>query len=565
MIGKSVQRLWHNKWGAEAYGAGLALLSLVAIISIITSYQDKTFPEWPAYITINALIGIFTILLKTGLGLLLSEGISQLKWQWFRKQPRCLMDIDDFDDASRGALGEATNNIAKIAAFLTILVAIVDPFSQQIVGVVACKRESEGLTAAVGRTNAYHMTGGHTGALSSEIDGPMAVAINTGLVSPPNYIPSLVSTTCESGNCTFGHFSSLAVCHSCIEITSQIKNLTGANGLWNYTLPGNESETFSDLQLPVGTYMNTSAAISPTHLLDVKILSLNTTTYDSANAFQCQLFPCVRMYDASVSKSVLEETIISKTSMGFDAFGGFGYVLATSNLTQQGERKLDCSARSANDTAGLVRVALPNVDEAPQESRGTGSKAPSAWFPKECVWIFGSSPYLAIRPELRGYLDGAGISEYTNTYIGSIVAKNIWRNATINLDSVDLFMRNLSDVMTARVRNAGPDGRDDYAMGRTILDTICVQVRWAWLSYPAALVAFGFAFFLVLFVQSPREAAAMRSWKSSNLAILFCSLDEAIRQRTELSWFRDEIDDVARTSFVQLAQDGAGKAKFSED
>lgn len=74
MIGKSVQRLWHNKWGAEAYGAGLALLSLVAIISIITSYQDKTFPEWPAYITINALIGIFTILLKTGLGLLLSEG-----------------------------------------------------------------------------------------------------------------------------------------------------------------------------------------------------------------------------------------------------------------------------------------------------------------------------------------------------------------------------------------------------------------------------------------------------------------------------------------------------------
>ncbi|KAJ8133164.1 hypothetical protein O1611_g467 [Lasiodiplodia mahajangana] len=100
-------------------------------------------------------------------------------------------------------------------------------------------------------------------------------------------------------------------------------------------------------------------------------------------------------------------------------------------------------------------------------------------------------------------------------------------------------MRNLVGGMATMIRNSNPDGVDDYAMGRIILDEICVQ--------------------------GPREAAATRSWKSSTLAILFCSLDEVICQRTELTWFRDEIDDIARTTSAQLAHDGAVKAKFSED
>ncbi|KAK5629453.1 hypothetical protein RRF57_005168 [Xylaria bambusicola] len=461
----------------------------------------------------------------------------------------------------------AANNIARIAALLTILVAVADPFSQQIIGIVPCILQMDVLTASVSRTNTYVATGGHTGALESEVDSPMAVAINTGLVSPPDRITSLVSTTCESGNCTFGQFSSLAVCHSCNEITPQIVNLTRARGPWNYSLPWNESEEylgFTDIHLAPSTHMNTSVALSPRHLLDVRILSLNVTTYESANAFQCQLYPCVRTYEASVTKSILEENVTSKFPLGFDAFGGFRYVLATSNLTLSGEQKLDCSMRPTNNTAGLVRVAIPNVDAAPQEPQSSGSKAPSGWFPEECVWTFGQSPYLAIRPEIQRYLYDTSIQQYDNTYIGSIVAKNLWRNGAINLDSVDTFMRNLSDVMTARIRNASPNGAGDYVLGRVFLDTICVEVRWAWLSYPVALVASGFAFFLILFIQSPREIAALRSWKSSNLAILFCSLEEAVRQKAELGWFRDEISEVAKTSFVQLEQDGAGKAKFLE-
>ncbi|KAI0912578.1 hypothetical protein F4823DRAFT_581206 [Ustulina deusta] len=580
---KKAQRLWHQGWGVETYSVALAASSLAVIIGILASYEGQTLPEWPLHITLNALISVFTVVLKAGLGLLLTEGISQLKWQWFQRKPRCLMDLDDFDNASRGALGsmsflfkvlkwEVVSNFARFAAVLTILAAVLDPFSQQLVGIIDCTRESDISTASVARTNAYYANGGHTGPLDSEIDSPMAVAINIGLVNPPNHIPSLVSTTCPSGNCTFGTFSSVAVCHSCDDISSQIKNFTEPTGYYNYSLPATnvDNEQFSALQLAFGVLLNTSAAPSPTHLLNVRIMSaggdITTITATPPNAFECQLFPCVRTYEASVSKLVLEEAVVSKIPMGFDAFGGYGrYVLATSNLTQYGEQTLDCTPHPANDTAGLVLVALANVDAAPQTPLSSGSKAPGAWYPEKCVWIFGSSPFLAIRPELGSYLDADSIQDYQTTYIGNIVAKNLWRNATTSFDSVGMFMRNLSDVMTATIRNNGANGAGDYLPGRLVLNTTCIDVRWAWLSFPVALVVLAFVFFLMLVVQNPRDSSAMRSWKSSNIAMLFCNLDESIRQETDLTWFRDEIDDVARASRAQLVQDGAGKATFTQD
>ncbi|KAK8092231.1 uncharacterized protein PG998_015063 [Apiospora kogelbergensis] len=542
------QRFWNQGWGAEAYGAALAVCSLAVIIAVVASSEGKTLPEWPMHLTINALIAVPTQFypyrhLDTDMGVA-TLGISQLKWQWFQKSPRLLMELDDFDNASRGPLGsisflfkirqwEVVNNFAKFAAILTILAAVVDPFSQQIVGVVGCTRGDDQSRALVGRTNGYYANGGHTGALSSEIDSPMAVAINVGLVGPPNHIPSLVSMTCASGNCTFG-------------------------------------QNILPLQIAFSVMLNTSASISPQHLLDVRVMSRAGSLYSARktpNAFQCQLFPCVRTYEASISRSVLQETILSEMPMGFDAFGGFGrYVLAATNLTRNSNKTANCSPRPANDTAGLALVADPNVDAAPQEPRGTGSKSPGAWYPEECVWTFGQSPYLAIRPELQSYLNRASVQTYTgsptDSTIGSIVAKNLWRNATISFDTVDTFMRNLSDVMTATVRNNGQKSDTEYATGAVIRETTCVAVRWAWLSFPAVLVALGLAFLLILVVQSPKDSPAVRSWKSSNIAILFCSLEESIRQKTDLAWLREEIDDVARTSRAQLVQDGAGKAKF---
>lgn len=259
---RRVRRAWNYGWVAEILCCTLAIISLIAIVITLRLHQDKPLPQWPLGITINALIAIFGVLLKAGLIVPLSEGISQLKWQWFQKQPRKLIDMDDFDVASRGAWGsflflfttnarrsapqgpvcsdpraaektphsgEKGNSslyLAKLAALLTVLAVAVDPFAQQIIVYLDCPQLSQEFYSSIARTNKYNATGEHIGAGEGNIDNPMGVAINTGTVDPPKHIPSLVSTECKSGNCTFPDFSTVGVCHSCDDLSSQIRNIT---------------------------------------------------------------------------------------------------------------------------------------------------------------------------------------------------------------------------------------------------------------------------------------------------------------------------------------------------
>jgi hypothetical protein len=74
MLWKRAQRVWHHGWGAESYGILLAASSLAAIVAIIFVFDGQAMPEWPLNITINALIAVFTVLIKAGLGILLAEG-----------------------------------------------------------------------------------------------------------------------------------------------------------------------------------------------------------------------------------------------------------------------------------------------------------------------------------------------------------------------------------------------------------------------------------------------------------------------------------------------------------
>lgn len=67
-------RFWRYGWNAEGFGCAIAALSLMAICIILRVHANKPLPGWPYGITINALIAIFTVVLKVGVVLPLSEG-----------------------------------------------------------------------------------------------------------------------------------------------------------------------------------------------------------------------------------------------------------------------------------------------------------------------------------------------------------------------------------------------------------------------------------------------------------------------------------------------------------
>lgn len=94
---KCVQRLW--LW--EILSIAVAALALVAIMITLILHRDRPLPKWPSAITINALIAVFTAVLKACLMMPIAEGIGQLKWLWYQKS-RPLRHMEQWDLASRG-------------------------------------------------------------------------------------------------------------------------------------------------------------------------------------------------------------------------------------------------------------------------------------------------------------------------------------------------------------------------------------------------------------------------------------------------------------------------------
>ena len=74
------------------------------ILAIVYPRQGLPLPQWPYSISVNSLIAVLTVIMKAAVLLVTAEGLSQLKWQWFRRE-RPLAHLVTYDKASRGPWG----------------------------------------------------------------------------------------------------------------------------------------------------------------------------------------------------------------------------------------------------------------------------------------------------------------------------------------------------------------------------------------------------------------------------------------------------------------------------
>jgi hypothetical protein len=68
-------------------------------------FDGKEQPDLPLGITINSSLQYLTSLAKLAFIVPLIEGLGQLKWLWFKAEPRPLLDFEVYDEAMRGGLG----------------------------------------------------------------------------------------------------------------------------------------------------------------------------------------------------------------------------------------------------------------------------------------------------------------------------------------------------------------------------------------------------------------------------------------------------------------------------
>lgn len=74
--------MYRSGWTAEICSCMIALISLIALVTTLLVHQDRPLPKWPSFITVNALVSIFTSVFRSGIGMALAEGESSLSPVW---------------------------------------------------------------------------------------------------------------------------------------------------------------------------------------------------------------------------------------------------------------------------------------------------------------------------------------------------------------------------------------------------------------------------------------------------------------------------------------------------
>lgn len=102
---KSIFPCWSN-WKWEIANSAISILALAATIGTLLPHQNQPLPQWPFHISINALLSIYSVVLKGSATFVIQSCIGQHQWLWMR-QKRPLADILRYDSAGRGVWGSS--------------------------------------------------------------------------------------------------------------------------------------------------------------------------------------------------------------------------------------------------------------------------------------------------------------------------------------------------------------------------------------------------------------------------------------------------------------------------
>lgn len=131
---------WGAFWVFEIAAILLSLVFMIAVIIVLKQVDGQPMSTWNMPLSPNTLIAVFSTLSKSAMLLVISECLSQLKWVYFEQRGHRLIDLQIFDDASRGPLGAVSFLLrvrwraaaASCGALLTILALAQDAFYQEI-------------------------------------------------------------------------------------------------------------------------------------------------------------------------------------------------------------------------------------------------------------------------------------------------------------------------------------------------------------------------------------------------------------------------------------------------
>ena len=590
-----INRILLDTWLPEALALLFSGACLIAIIVVLIIYHDRQVHRLPKGLTLNTIISVLAAGAKSSLMFAVGGTMSQSKWCWFRtklNQRRCLHDLEDMDDASRGPLGSTIMlfqhtvlSLCSIGAVLVILALAFDPFVQQVVG-YPVRQETSSSSEAITR-QAFTLN-------SVTASDEMAGNVYAGIYHDNfDRAPS-----CPTGNCTWDPFLSAGWCGKCEQlapeqVTSEDCNFSFEDAFGNSEaqnrechfsisggdpLPANFTTTFDDRGLhqafmtysstwlmsqfgnPVRTYEYAEQYFAQEHIYlgernplmafgyiyfqnvtateaisTSKSFDMRTPLPNMMNATTCILTPCTRKYNVTVTNgNTTVETLSEDYGTLSPRYYGGQLCWRPKSLLVQPPTSIDVTRSTYSLAFNDTNMAWCGLD--------------SGWISEISTPLQGSN-LITFSPNTY---DEGRVEVRTNAHYNGAVEQT----PTAHIDAVggldQVFPGILNALTDGSLHATEPDNNlaVNFLNGTILTEKVFVVVSWAWLSLPIALILGGVCFLWITMRATRRHSVPL--WKSSALSFLYHGLTENAMNEDSVYGTRSDMEEAAQMVSVRL-------------
>ncbi|KAF0321768.1 hypothetical protein GQ607_010902 [Colletotrichum asianum] len=567
-----------KEWFLESLALLFSISSFMAIVILLSTHNGQVQPDFVDQISINALVAIFSTVLRASVLFIVTEAIGELKWQWM-ESPRSLRDMEYFTNAGTGPWGslkflffswKPTWTVA--GAFVVIASAAIGPFSQQASATYPCSSTVKG-SAEIRFAKTM------SAVISSEMRGAAIGSLLNGGIDSSSVTANLFK--CPAESCTFEDddgitHTSVGICSSCTEASASLNDVVQSNNTdsldddssdgrgpaWPSGL--NESYAFkmttafksASESRGVAKLARQDVAIESLHnenmTVSIRALTLSSSMkgvqrYRTAETEQplgilgidCKLFPCIKRYNGQVANGTFNETVISQTPMPLVSSS-----TSSSKKNSPGNDRefmqfiepcfIYGEAYNFSTISNVTKSKMYNATNMTQWN-STSKKVPF-----RCLGIFGYSTYSSIQSFVDEKITGScSVSSIGNP--PSLAAVDCgdkwWLDSMFSggeasfdsvADAIDGMATSITNVI--RINGLDWDGRTGaHITGLSSKPAVCVQVYWAWLLYPGVILILTTMLFIRTGLQSNLVGRRRPVWKSNILPLVFYNVKEEKR------------------------------------
>ncbi|RII12526.1 hypothetical protein CUC08_Gglean004643 [Alternaria sp. MG1] len=360
-------------WIWELLALVLAIGLISAITVLLAIYDGKPAPHWGFRLNFNALLALLSTIHRAMVVAIVSQVISQRKWEWFAgDRTRPLADLQQFDSGSRGSFGALLliptvlwkDVVTLIAAIILLASFLVGPFVQQASRTSECSFPALGMNASIPFAHYVPRSGGYydiaeSPTMAQGIPTPDIAAAILSSIMAPEGVENQINPSCSSGNCTFPEgdpegpqtgnigdnnlvsYSTVGMCNICADVVSLVtaKDLDATTNETRYALPNGFNFTYDrpqtntkvaeiwpteDLEWMADLFTPELRAASRWAYINATFMGRGRgAIQDNANltAVMCSLYPCLRTYTVSITNNQLDEREIRSDILQADTRG----------------------------------------------------------------------------------------------------------------------------------------------------------------------------------------------------------------------------------------------------